>query len=175
MLTTSPYLKVFVGEKRTVHHCFLSLHVSTKTWWGKLTGRRRRWCHLRSTHREILLQETTARSTMLVTYNSNGKVKLQILYESWCPVLSSVCNISTLQRLVRALPINIQALSLYSLCQETLSFTPRAASRSFSSLINFTFVSGLENREKLEASVSSATSGISQSAGFSACRCVQSS
>lgn len=74
--------------------------------------------------------------------------------------------ISILQRLVRVLPTNIQALSLYSLCQETLSFTPRAASRSFSSLINFTFVSGLKNRENLEASVSSATSGMLQSAGF---------
>lgn len=47
------------------------------------------------------------------------------------------------------LPINIQALSLYSVCQETDSFTPRSASRSFSSLINFTFVSGLKTEKKI--------------------------
>lgn len=52
--------------------------------------------------------------------------------------------------LIRILPINIQALSLYSLCQETDSFTPRLASRSFSSLINFTFVSGLKTENNLE-------------------------
>lgn len=62
------------------------------------------------------------------------------------------CNNETMTaakiRYLFILPMNIQALSLYTLCQETLSFTPREASRSFSSLINFTLVSGLKNKSK---------------------------
>lgn len=45
-------------------------------------------------------------------------------------------------------PKNIQALSLYSLCQDTLSATPSWTSRSFSSLISFTLVKGLHKRQK---------------------------
>lgn len=40
-------------------------------------------------------------------------------------------------------PRKIQALSLYSECQDTLSATPSWTSRSFSSLISFTLVKGL--------------------------------
>lgn len=45
-------------------------------------------------------------------------------------------------------PTKTQALSLYSLCQETDSLTPRLASRSFSSFISFTFVRGLKTHRE---------------------------
>lgn len=41
-------------------------------------------------------------------------------------------------------PRKIQALSLYSECQDTLSATPSWTSRSLSSLISFTLVKGLQ-------------------------------
>lgn len=44
---------------------------------------------------------------------------------------------------VALLPTKIQALSRYTLCHDTDSLMPRWASRSFSSLMSFTFVSGL--------------------------------
>ena len=47
-----------------------------------------------------------------------------------------------------ASPRKIQALSLYSLCQDTFSATPSSTSRSFSSLISFTLVKGLNRKEK---------------------------
>lgn len=45
-------------------------------------------------------------------------------------------------------PTNIHALSLYSECHDTDSFTPRLASLSFNSFINLTLVSGLKRTQK---------------------------
>lgn len=47
-----------------------------------------------------------------------------------------------------ASPRKIQALSLYSECQDTFSATPSWTSRSFSSLISFTLVKGLHKGRK---------------------------
>ena len=52
------------------------------------------------------------------------------------------------ERKTWASPRKIQALSLYSLCQDTFSATPSWTSRSFSSLISFTLVKGLNRKEK---------------------------
>ena len=52
------------------------------------------------------------------------------------------------ERKTWASPRKIQALSLYSLCQDTFSATPSSTSRSFSSLISFTLVKGLNRKEK---------------------------
>ena len=52
------------------------------------------------------------------------------------------------ERKTWASPRKIQALSLYSLCQDTFSATPSWTSRSLSSLISFTLVKGLNRKEK---------------------------
>ena len=63
-----------------------------------------------------------------------------------------------------ASPKKIQALSLYSECQDTFSATPSWTSRSFSSLISLTLVKGL-HRERKSAQVSAARPEVESKTG----------